>query len=127
MGELMKTGILLHIMKLVGEPGKLMVSIPELEWELVGTQLAALLGAAFDRIQHLADTAIEETDPDEDSVEYTNPATLLLEHRDHCFQQLRLFSMAETLKDNLGSELAGIGFALDEFLEKPCCTVIYWS
>ncbi len=126
MGELY-VGLVLSLMKYQDEPGKLQIMLPELEWELDGTQSVPMLNAAFDHLQHLKDTQITESAPDDESVEYSNPALVLLEHREQCFDQLRVFSITEILSTNLNAELIGMGVGIDEGLPNPCFTVLYWA
>lgn len=126
MGELF-AGTLLYIVRLDRDPGKLMISMPELDWELEGTQTVPMLNAAFERINEIR-AGSDVGDGDKDDADHDYPKAIeLLPHRERCFAQLLLFSMAEVLKVNLGSDLAGIGFGIDEGFEDPLYTVLYWN
>lgn len=149
----LKTEIVLNMLRLVEEPYNLVITIPEREWELEGVQPVALLNAAFEEIANpsvvgeAGDEAPEvrdeegvapvewkpchiETLPEPEEGADEAPVDLvdrLLEYRDECFAQLRLFSMAEVLEANVGSELVGIGFGINDGLMNPLFTVLYWE
>ena len=125
MGELF-VGTLLYFVKLFKHP-KMRISIPELDWELEGTQTVPMLNAAFERIKAIPDPAEDDEDEDKDSDPEYPKIVELLPHRDRCFAQARVFSLAEVLKENLGSNLAGIAFGIDEGMKDPLYTVLYWD
>ena len=133
MGELF-VGTLLHIVRLNRDSNKLMISMPGLDWELEGTQTVPMLNAAFDQIEGCPDHSRSMDDLCDESkselrgeAETEYPVIKLLPHRERCFAQLRLFSLAEVLKANLGSDLVGIAFGIDEGMEDPLHTVLYWA
>lgn len=130
-------GILLVMMIVAEESGRYHVSIPETGWELTGSQPVAMMNAAFEQIKEIPGSPIADNEEVEDDTGLgyaptASPTAMLLKYRDTCFDHLPLFSMAENLKANLGTDLAGIGFGIDECwkegsLPNPLYTVLYWK